>query len=183
MGGPDMFMRLFRAVAALSAGVWLGGMILIAIAAQTTFEVMRTLDVATPNAIAGRVMAVEFVRFDRVQFICAAVLLAYVFTKLMVGPRRTRDVARSVLIVLACGLLCYSAFVVTPRILAMQDTVAGADDEAIRTAFAEIHETSVLVAKINLFVVLIIAFELALPCRKSAADCASPGTSPAGTTS
>ncbi len=176
-----MFMRWFRALAALSAGAWLGGMILIAIAAQTTFEVMRTLDVDTPNTFAGRIMAVEFARFDRVQYACAAIVLLYSLAAVGNEMRQRRDVLRVILVVLACGLLCYSAFVVTPKILAMQDTVAGTTDEAIREAFAEIHETSVLVAKINLFVVLLVAFELALPRRSNPAGSATPQTAPVGT--
>ena len=165
-----MFMRWFRALATLSVGAWLGGMILIAIAAQTTFEVMRTLGVATPDAFAGRIMAVEFVRFDKMQFICAALLVAYQIAQTIIGPRTGRDIFRFVLIVLACGFLCYSAFVVTPKILGMQDEVAGTTDEALRATFDAIHETSVLMAKLTMLVVLLIGFELALPRRKPAAD-------------
>ena len=61
-----MIMKLFQAIATTAGGVWLGGMVLMAIVASTTFGVMRTTGVEHPDSIAGQVMAKNFARFDTV---------------------------------------------------------------------------------------------------------------------
>lgn len=161
-----MFMSLFRAIAQAAAGVWLGGMILIAIVAQTTFGVMRTTGVDRPNAVAGQVMARNFLRFDRVQLVCVCVLVAWQAAALILRPPAARDVVRSLLIVAAAGLFLYSSQTLTPRILDLQPVMAAADPDAAMTErFDEFHETAVRIAQVNLVLVLFITIEMALPRR------------------
>lgn len=166
MGGPDMLMNLFRALAHTAAGVWLGGIIVIAIVAQTTFSVMRTTNVDKPNAIAGEVMARNFSRFDIVQICCAATLLAWQVVSLAAQNRGPRDWMRFTLIAVAGGLLAYNVAVLTPKIIEIQPLLARADsEEAIHAAFHDFHHTAVRVSQAMLFVILYITIEMAWPIR------------------
>lgn len=161
-----MIKNLSQAIATAAAGVWLGGMVLMAIVAQTTFEVMRTTGVESPNSIAGQVMAKNFSRFDTVQMICAGVLIAWQIAHMALGGRHGRDWLRLGLIIVAAGLLTYSVNVLTPQITGLQPSLHTADpDAAMNAAFDKFHETAVLIAKINLFLLLFIVVEMAWPSK------------------
>lgn len=157
-------MRQFlRALGTTAAGAWLGGMILIAIVAQTTFSEMRKTEVSQPNAIAGRVMAKNFSRFDAVQWICVGLLAASQLGRMAMGDRSRGEWVRLGLIAIAGALFAYSALVMTPGILGLQETVAGENAEvAVKAAFDSFHETSVRIAKVNLILVFSIALSLAM---------------------
>lgn len=162
-----MFLTALRAVGQVAAGVWLGGLVLLAIVAATTFGVMRTTGVANPNAVAGQVMAKNFVRFDYVQMICAALLVLGQAADLAMGERGPRSLARAALILLAVGLLIYSARVLTPRILDLQGAVASVDpDSAVKAAFDRFHATSVRVSQALLLILAIVNVEMALPTHR-----------------
>lgn len=155
--------RWFQALACAAAGIWLGGMILMAIVAQTTFSVIRTTDVERPNAVAGRVMATNFKRFDVVQIVCAATVAAWAMSRLLRRTRRRRDGIRAGLVIAACGILAYNAGVMTPRIESMQGDVAGADADArVKAAFDSYHATAVRLAQANLMLVLALTLEIAV---------------------
>ncbi len=161
-----MFMNLFRALAHTAGGVWLGGIIVVAIVAQTTFGVMRTTDVEKPDAIAGQVMAKNFGRFDVVQICCAATLLSWQVVSLATQNRSPRSWLRFGLIVIAGGLLTYNVAVLTPKIIDMQPLLARPDAEkAIRAAFQDFHNTAVRVSQTMLFVLLFITIEMGWPNR------------------
>jgi len=154
--------KWFQALACAAAGTWLGGMILIAIVAQTTFSVMRTTGVSQPNAIAGRVMASNFKRFDKVQIVCAVPVVAWAMARVMSRTQRRRDWIRVALVAAACAILAYNAGVMTPRIESMQGDVAGADADAkVKAAFDSYHATAVRLAQANLVIVLALALEIA----------------------
>ena len=157
-----MFMSFLRVLATTSAGVWLGGMVLIAIVAQTTFSQMREVGVERPNSIAGRIMAVNFSRFDMMQIACAGVLVVWQAARLLSGGRGVGDWLRTGAILSAVGFLAYSTQVLTPQILALQGAGAGPDSEAeARAVFDEFHRSAVRVSKANLVLVTGIVFSLA----------------------
>src|SRR5262245_32536082 len=119
MGGPHKLLILFRALAHTAAGIWLGGIIVIAIVAQTTFGVMRTTDVEKPDSVAGQVMARNFGRFNVVQSTCAAILVTWQIVSLGFCGRSVREWLRLSIIVAAAGLLAYEVAVVSPKIVNM----------------------------------------------------------------
>lgn len=161
-----MFMNLLRALAQTAAGVWLGGIIVIAIVAQTTFGVMRTTDIEKPDAIAGQVMARNFGRFDVVQICCALTLLTWQLASLATQNRGPRNWLRFGLIVIAAGLLTYNVAVLTPKIIDMQPLLAQPDVEtAVHAAFQDFHNSAVRVSQAMLFIVLFITIEMAWPGR------------------
>jgi len=154
--------RILHTLSTLAAGVWLGGMVLIGpIVAKNTFEVMRQTDVAHPNAAAGRVMAVNFIQFDKVQLVCAGVLLLGLGITAATSRRKFGPVCRLCLAIAATGFLAYSVQFLTPQIAAMQDVVATAEsDSAVRTRFDGFHDSAVLVAKINLGLIAAVLLSL-----------------------
>ncbi|MCG8408570.1 MAG: DUF4149 domain-containing protein [Phycisphaerales bacterium] len=159
--------QLLRAIATSAAGVWLGGMILIAIVAQTTFSVMRQTGVDQPNTVAGQIMAVNFTRFDKVQMICAAVLVLSQTVLIIAGERKTTDWLRLVLILLATGMLLYSVTVLTPKITNLQSAVGTPDPEAaVKAVFDDFHDTAVRISKVNLVLVTLTLFSLAWPSKR-----------------
>ncbi len=155
--------RLLHTLAVLAAGVWLGGMILVAIAAQSTFSVLNAEEkLAQPNAIAGRVMAPTFSKFDKVQLSCAVVLLIGTGCVTVLARRKGGPMLRFLMVGVATGFLVYSVQFLSPQILAMQDDVAGANSDAeIRAAFDEFHESAVFVSKVNLALVSLTLIGLA----------------------
>ncbi|HKQ50046.1 MAG TPA: DUF4149 domain-containing protein [Phycisphaerae bacterium] len=162
-------MNVIRALAHTAAGIWLGGIIVIAIVAQTTFSEMRNSGVERPNAVAGQVMARNFGRFNVVQISCAAALLLWQGAALAHRRQGPRDWFRISLIVLATGLLAYHVALLTPKIVDFQPLLARPDaEEAIRAAFQEFHRTAVRVSQALLVVVAAITIEMALPLARRA---------------
>lgn len=157
-------MKIARAIAQTAAGIWLGAIVMMAIVAPTTFSVMRTVDVDRPNTIAGKVMAKNFSRFDKVQISCAAVIIAWQLASLSMGRRTTRDKMRMGIILVAAGLMLYSAMVMTPSITFRQaDLAVGAPDSAVKAAFDAFHAAAVRIAQAVMVLVLILNIEMAMP--------------------
>lgn len=157
-----MISTILRSFATTAAGVWLGAMILIAIVAQTTFSEMRQTGVSQPNAVAGRIMAKNFSKFDRIQWVCAALLVGSQVGRIALGERSKAEWVRLALMAGAASLFLYSAMELTPQIVNLQSEVAGVDAEAAaKAAFDSFHESSVRIAKINLVLVLAIVLSLA----------------------
>lgn len=159
-----------RALAHTAAGIWLGGMVMLAIVAPTTFGVIRAIGVENPNAVAGQVMAKNFRRFDLVQMSCAAVLLPWVSVSLLARRRTLRDILRAGLIVIAVCLMLYSVWYMTPRITDLQPVLAQPDpDVAMKQRFDSFHATAVRISQALLVILLVLNIEMALPARPSTA--------------
>lgn len=167
MGGPDKFLNAFRALAHTAAGIWLGGILVIAIVAQTTFGVMRTTGVEKPDMIAGQVMARNFGRFDVVQICCAATLLMWQTVSLAFRRRGPREWLRLSLIAAAAGLLAYQVTVLTPKIVNLQPLLAQADaEEAVRAVFRDFHQTAVRLSQALFVIVAAVMIEMSFPLSR-----------------
>lgn len=170
MGGTELAKGIMRSLATTAAGAWLGGMILVAIVAQTTFSEMRATGVEQPNAIAGRVMAKNFVRFDALQWVLAGTLVVAQIGRIALGERAGVEWLRLILGFGATGVLAYSALYLTPQIVNMQAAAAGPDpDAAVKAVFDSFHHTSVGLAKVNLVVVLMLVLSLSWNIRRAPA--------------
>ena len=157
--------KLLHALGTMAAGVWLGAMILIAVVAQTTFQTARTLGIASPDALAGKIMAANFTRYDKVQGICAAVLVVTQIVAPILRLRFSpRDRFRLCAIFAACIFFVYGAMVLTPQIQQLQGPIdsSGVDD-AIRATFDQFHKSAVMLSKINLVILALIVLEMAWP--------------------
>lgn len=154
--------KLLHMLCSLAAGVWLGGMILIGpIVAGNTFKIMRTIDVAYPDAAAGKIMAKNFSNFDTIQLVCAGVLIVGLAIIAATARRKFGPLARLLMALVASGTLIYSVQFLTPKITSMQDEVATAENASdIRNTFDEFHESAVTIAKINLTLIALVALSL-----------------------
>ncbi len=153
--------RFLHTLSIIAAGIWLGGMIVIALVAMNTFRTMRTIYVANPDAAAGQIMAGNFEYFDTVQLACAAVLVIGTGISALVSRRKFGPLTRLILSLIATGALIYSVQFITPKIEAMQHTVATADAESqVKQTFDEIHESAVMISKLNLALIGLVAFSL-----------------------
>lgn len=168
LGGPHVFMNFLRAMAQTALGIWLGAIVMMAIVAPTTFSTMRTVGVERPNTIAGKVMARNFSRFDKVQIACAAVVVVWQMAFLALRNHTARDFARTALIIFATGLMLYGAIVMTPTIESRQADIAAPDSEAaVKAAFDAYHATAVRLAQAVMVIVLILNIEMAMPRQQS----------------
>lgn len=161
--------KLLHALGTMAAGAWLGAMILIAVVAQTTFETMRTLGVAGPDELAGKIMAANFTRYDKVQGICAVVLVVTQIVAPILRLRFSpRDRVRLGAIFAACIFFAYGAMVLTPQIKQLQGPIdsSGVDD-AIKATFDQFHKSAVMLSKINLVILALIVLEMAWPYTAS----------------
>ena len=157
--------KLLHALGTLAAGVWLGAMVLIAVVAQTTFETMRTLGVSSPDALAGKIMAANFTRYDKVQGVCAAVLfVTQIIAPLLRLRFSVRDRFRLSAILAACILFAYGALVLTPQIKQLQGPLdTSGTEDGIRAVFDQFHKSAVMLSKLNLALLALIVIEMAWP--------------------
>ncbi|MFQ5422970.1 MAG: DUF4149 domain-containing protein [Phycisphaerae bacterium] len=173
-----MILNVVRAVAAAAAAVWLGTLLIMgAVVAPTTFGMMRESGIANPNTVAGHIMAKNFAKADRIELACAAVVVAWQIVSMLIGPRARRDWFRLILIVVAAALVLYLA-TLTPKIADFQPALSSArPDVEVRAAFQQFHKAAVRVAQVELFLVLVLVMEMALPTRRATT---SPSTAKPG---
>jgi hypothetical protein len=158
-----MLLTLLRVLTGLAASVWLGGLVAMAIVAQTTFGVMPATGVASPAAVAGQVMARNFARFDVVQIICAGLLALLQAAALATGQRGARVWARALLVLSACGALAYQVLLVTPRITGLQAAVSSPTVEAeVRAVFDGFHDSAVQVYRALLAILLVLMVDVGI---------------------
>jgi len=106
-------MLALRYVYVLALAVWLGGMVVLgALVAPTTFQVLQTAAPETGRALAGELFGSTLARFHYVAYGCGTVLLITLATMAILGPRPTGFAVRLVLVALMVGVALYSGFVV-----------------------------------------------------------------------
>lgn len=153
--------RLLHSLAIVAAGVWLGGMIMIALVAANTFHTMNMIEVAHPSAAAGRIMAGNFGHFDTLQLACAGILVVGCGVGVLASRRKFGPLTRLILSLIATGAMLYSVQFLTPKLESLQHTVATADAESqAKKTFDEFHDSAVMISKINLALIGIVALSL-----------------------
>jgi uncharacterized membrane protein len=117
-------MLALRYVYVLALVVWLGGMVLLgALVAPTTFEVLQASEPATGRALAGDLFGAILSRFHYVAYAAGAILLVTLAVMAILGPRPASYAIRSAIIVMMLGVAVYSGFVVLRRVDAIQREV------------------------------------------------------------
>ena len=114
-------MLALRYVYVLALVVWLGGMLILgALVAPTTFQVLEQIMPSTGRALAGHVFGTMIARFHYVAYAAGAVLLLTLATMAVLGPRPPSFAIRCVIIVIMLAVAGYSGFVVLRSIDAIQ---------------------------------------------------------------
>jgi uncharacterized membrane protein len=149
-------MLVLRYVYVLALVVWLGGMIMLgAIAAPTTFQVLQASEPITGRALAGEVFGSMLARFHYVAYAAGAILLVSLAVMAILGPRPRSFAIRVALVGGMLLVALYSGFVVLANVDAIQQDVGGllsrlpaADPRRVR--FDELHLLSTRLMMLNI---------------------------------
>ena len=157
-------MLALRYVYVLALVVWLGGMVILgALVAPTTFQVLERAVPSTGRALAGEVFGTTIARFHYVAYAAGALLLVTLAAMAVLGPRPPSFAVRSVLIVIMLAVACYSGFIVLANIETIQQEVGdlpsrlpAADPRRVR--FDELHRLSEALMMVNIVGTLVLLY-------------------------
>ena len=148
-------MRALRYVYMLALVVWLGGMIVLgALVAPATFQVLQASAPEIGRALAGELFGVVLARFHYLAYGAAAVLLLSMAAMALLGPRPRGLAVRGIIVAAMLGVAVYSGVIVIGRVNAIQREVGGlpsrlpAGDER-RVRFDELHTLSTRLMMVN----------------------------------
>ena len=149
-------MVALRYVYLLALVIWLGGMVILgALVAPTTFQILQSIEPSTGRALAGEVFGVTVARFHYVGYGAGGLLLVTLAAMRRLGPRPVGYAVRSALVACMLAAVLYSSLVVLTRIDATQREVGGLvstlpDGDARRLEFDELHLLSTRLMMLNL---------------------------------
>jgi uncharacterized membrane protein len=140
-------MLALRYAALLALVVWVGGGIALGgVAAPATFDVLGETG-ENGRAMAGAVFGEILRRFHLVTYACAAVLLASLGVRGVLGPRPRPFALRLALAVLMLASSAWVGLVIAPQIDQARQELKGSvstlsADDPRRTVFQRLHRTS-----------------------------------------
>lgn len=157
-------MLALRYVYVLALVVWLGGMVMLgAIVAPTTFQVLQASEPITGRALAGEVFGSMLARFHYVAYAAGAILLLSLAVMAILGPRPRSFAIRVALVGAMLLVALYSGFVVLANVDAIQQEVGGlpsrlpaADPRRVR--FDELHLLSTRLMMVNIVGALVLLY-------------------------
>ena len=157
-------MLALRYVYVLALAVWLGGMVVLgAIVAPTTFQVLQASEPATGRLLGGAVFGAVLARFHFVAYGAGALTLLALMAMALLGPRPRSFAVRSGIVALMLLVALYSGFVVLAEIDAIQQEVSGLPsslpaDDARRVRFDELHQLSTQLMMANIIGALVLLY-------------------------
>jgi uncharacterized membrane protein len=137
-----------RYIYILALVVWLGGMVILgALVAPTTFEVLQESEPIAGRALAGEVFGLTIARFHYVAYAAGTLLLVTLAAMALVGPRPAGFAARIILVAAMLGVTLYSGTFVLGRITRIQAEAGGLpsrlpEGDARRLQFDQLHQLS-----------------------------------------
>jgi uncharacterized membrane protein len=153
-----------RYVYVLALAVWLGGMVVLgAVVAPTTFQVLQASEPAGGRMLAGAVFAAMLARFHYVAYIAGALSLLALAAMALLGPRPRGFAARTAIVSVMLIVALYSGLVVLTQAAAIQREVGGLpsnlpQSDARRVRFDELHQLSTRLMMINIAGALALLF-------------------------
>lgn len=157
-------MLALRYAYVLALVVWLGGMVLLgAIVAPATFQVLQASEPLNGRALAGELFGVTLARFHYIAYAAGAVLLLSLGAMAVLGPRPRQFAVRCAIIATMLGVALYSGFVVLGGIEAIQHEVGTlpsrlpAGDER-RIQFDGLHQLSTRLMMFNMAAALVLLY-------------------------
>jgi uncharacterized membrane protein len=157
-------MLALRYMYVLALVVWLGGMVLLgALVAPTTFQVLQASEPIAGRALAGDLFGAILTRFHYVAYGAGVVLLLTLAVMAVLGPRPVSYAVRSAIIAVMLGVALYSGFVVLRRIDAVQQEVGRLPSllpagDARRTEFDALHLLSTRLMLFNMAAALVLLY-------------------------
>jgi len=166
--GPNYNVRMLalRYAYVLALVVWLGGMVILgAVVAPTTFQVLQAREPTAGRMLAGEVFGSTLARFQYVAYGCGAVLFVTLVVMAVLGPRPSAFAVRTAIVVVMLGIALYSGLVVSGGIERVQRDigigVAASSlpaDDARRARFDHLHQLSTRLMMINVVGALLLLY-------------------------
>ena len=148
----------------LALVVWLGGMVVLgAVVAPATFQVLQASAPATGRELGGAVFTTILERFHYVAYGAGALLLATLALMAVLGPRPRHLAVRLAIITAMLSIALYSGEVVLRGAESIRHEVGGLpsrlpEGDARRVRFDELHALSTRLMMINLAGALVLLF-------------------------
>jgi uncharacterized membrane protein len=149
-------MLALRYVYILALVVWLGGMVILgAIVAPTTFEVLQASAGSEGRELAGAVFGSTLARFHYVAYAAGGLMLLTLGAMRVLGPRPARSGLRAIIVIVMLGIALYSGLVVLRQIDAVQADAGGLPSrlpagDARRVRFDSLHVLSTRLMMFNI---------------------------------
>ena len=157
-------MFALRYVYVLALVVWLGGMVILgAVVAPTTFEVLQAGAPATGRELAGAVFGATLARFHYIAYAAGGLLLVTLAVMRVLGPRPRHVGVRAIIAALMLAVALYSGMVVLRQIDTVQAEAGGlpsrlpAGDQR-RVRFDALHLLSTRLMMFNIAGALVLLY-------------------------
>ena len=157
-------MLALRYVYVLALVVWLGGMVVLgAVVAPTTFQVLQASEPIAGRALAGELFGVTLARFHYVAYAAGASLLLSLAAMAVLGPRPAHFLLRSIIVAAMLGVAVYSGVVVLGDIDRIQQEVGTLPSrlpptDTRRVQFDALHQLSTRLMMLNMAAALILLY-------------------------
>ena len=157
-------MLALRYVYVLALAIWLGGMVVLgAVVAPTTFQVLQASEPAAGRLLGGAVFGAILSRFHYVAYGAGIMALMTLTAMALLGPRPRGFAVRSSIVGLMLVVALYSGFAVLREVDAIQQEVGGLPSslpagDARRVRFDELHRRSTQLMMVNILGALILLY-------------------------
>jgi len=157
-------MLTLRYVYVLALVVWLGGMLILgAIVAPTTFEVLQTNAGSQGRELAGAVFGAALARFHYIAYAAGTLLLLTLGAMRALGPRPANGGLRAIIVLVMLGVALYSGIVVLRQIDAVQAAAGGLpsrlpEGDERRARFDALHLLSTRLMMFNIAGALVLLY-------------------------
>lgn len=160
----NRWMVALRYVYVLALVAWLGGMIVLgALVAPTTFEILQAAEPVIGRALAGDVFGAAIARFHYVEYGAGALLLVCLAAMRLLGPRPAAFGVRAAIITTMLAAALYSGLVVIGDMDGLQLEAGGvisslAAGDPRRVRFDELHLLSTRLMMLNIAGALLLVY-------------------------
>jgi uncharacterized membrane protein len=159
----DLMLAL-RYVYVLALVVWLGGMVILgALVAPTTFQVLQTAAPETGRLLAGELFSAILTRFHYLAYGAGALLFVTLAVMAILGPRPAAFAIRMAIITLMLAIAVYSGVAVLGELAALQraagtlpSQLAAGDPSRLR--FDHLHQLSTRLMTVNVVAALALLY-------------------------
>jgi len=157
-------MRAVRYVYILALVIWLGGMVVLgAVVAPTTFQVLQATEPSTGRELGGAVFGAILERFHYVAYGAGGLLLLTLVAMAVLGPRPRGLAVRALLVAAMLGVAIYSGVVVLRNADAIRVEAGGLPSrlpatDARRVRFDELHTLATRLMMVNIVGALALLF-------------------------
>jgi hypothetical protein len=153
-----------RYVYVLALALWLGGMVVLgAVVAPTTFQVLQASVPASGRLLGGAVFGAILSRFHYLAYGAGTLALLSLAAMALLGPRPRSFALRSAIVALMLVIAFYSGFVVLREVDAIQQEVGALPSslpatDVRRLRFDELHQRSTQLMMVNIIGALVLLY-------------------------